>query len=59
MKTTGIIRRIDDLGRLVIPREIRKSLQIKEGQPLEMVVMGGLIIVGKADEGEVESEVAE
>ena len=53
MKTTGIIRRIDDLGRLVIPREIRKSLQIKEGQPLEMVVMGGLIIVGKADEGEV------
>lgn len=36
MKATGIIRRIDDLGRVVIPKEIRRSLNIKEGDPLEL-----------------------
>ncbi len=36
MKATGIIRRIDDLGRVVIPKEIRKTLRIKEGDPLEI-----------------------
>ncbi len=36
MTTTGIIRRIDELGRIVIPKEIRKSLRIKEGDPLEI-----------------------
>lgn len=36
MKMTGIIRRIDDLGRIVIPKEIRKTLRIKEGDPLEI-----------------------
>ena len=36
MKATGIVRRIDDLGRVVIPREIRRSLKIKEGDPLEI-----------------------
>ena len=36
MKTTGIVRRIDDLGRVVIPKEIRRALQIKEGAPLEI-----------------------
>ena len=35
MKATGIVRRIDDLGRVVIPKEIRKTLRIKEGTPLE------------------------
>ena len=38
MKATGIIRRVDDLGRVVIPREIRKSLGIAEGDPLEIFV---------------------
>ena len=38
MKATGIIRRIDDLGRVVIPREQRKKLGIKEGEPLEIYV---------------------
>ena len=33
MKATGIVRRIDDLGRVVIPKEIRKTLRIKEGTP--------------------------
>ena len=36
MKATGIVRRIDDLGRVVIPKEIRKTLRIKEGTPLEI-----------------------
>lgn len=36
MKATGIVRRIDDLGRVVIPKEIRKTLKIKEGTPLEI-----------------------
>ncbi len=34
MKATGIVRRIDDLGRVVIPKEIRRSLRIREGEPL-------------------------
>ena len=34
MKATGIVRRIDDLGRIVIPKEIRRTLRIKEGDPL-------------------------
>ena len=36
MKSTGIVRRIDELGRVVIPKEIRKTLRIKEGDPLEI-----------------------
>lgn len=38
MKATGIIRRIDDLGRIVIPKEIRKTLRIKNGENLEIFV---------------------
>lgn len=38
MKATGIIRRIDDLGRIVVPKEIRKQLNIKEGEPLELLI---------------------
>lgn len=44
MKATGIIRRIDDLGRVVIPKELRRSLRIREGDPLEVFV---------SDEGEI------
>ena len=36
MKSTGIVRRIDDLGRIVIPKEIRRTLRIREGDPLEI-----------------------
>jgi AbrB family transcriptional regulator (stage V sporulation protein T) len=36
LKATGIVRRIDDLGRVVIPKEIRRTLRIKEGDPLEI-----------------------
>lgn len=38
MKATGIVRKIDELGRVVIPKEIRKSLRIREGDPLEIYV---------------------
>lgn len=36
MKATGIVRRIDDLGRVVIPKEIRRTMRIREGDPLQM-----------------------
>ena len=38
MRATGIVRRIDDLGRVVIPKEIRRSLNIEEGDPLEIYI---------------------
>ena len=40
MKATGIVRRIDDLGRVVIPKEIRRTLHIRVGEPLEIYVSG-------------------
>lgn len=47
MKATGIIRRIDDLGRVVIPKEIRRTMKIKEGDPLELFVGKDSIIFTK------------
>ena len=47
MKTTGVIRRIDDLGRIVIPKEIRKNLRIKSGESVEIFVDGDSIILKK------------
>lgn len=44
---TGIIRRIDDLGRIVIPKEIRREMQIKEGDPLEIGLDGDKIYLEK------------
>ena len=43
MKCTGIIRRIDDLGRVVIPKEIRRTLNLKEGDPLELYVTNDMV----------------
>ena len=40
MKATGIVRRIDDLGRVVIPKEIRRTLRLREGTPLEILQTG-------------------
>lgn len=48
MKDTGVVRRIDDLGRIVIPKEIRKNLKIREGDSLEIYVNDdGTIILNK------------
>lgn len=47
MKSTGIIRRIDDLGRIVIPKEIRRNFDIKEGDPLEITTYEGTITIRK------------
>ncbi len=47
MKTTGVVRRIDDLGRIVIPKEIRKSLRIRDGESLEIFVDKDMIALKK------------
>ena len=47
MKNTGIVRRIDDLGRIVIPKEIRKTLRIKDGEALEIFISGDSIVLKK------------
>ena len=38
MKATGIVRRIDDLGRVVVPKEIRRTMRIREGDPSQMTL---------------------
>ncbi|MGN1320761.1 MAG: stage V sporulation T C-terminal domain-containing protein [Acutalibacteraceae bacterium] len=47
MKATGIVRRIDDLGRVVIPKEIRRTMRIREGDPLEIYTSGGGEVIFK------------
>lgn len=47
MKNTGIVRRIDDLGRVVIPKEIRRKLRIREGDPLEIYTDNGGEVIFK------------
>lgn len=44
MKATGIVRRIDDLGRIVIPKEMRRTLGVQEGDPMEIYIAGGGIL---------------
>ena len=55
MKATGIVRRIDDLGRVVIPKEIRRTLRIREGDPLEIFTNtdGGVIFRKYSPVGEL------
>ncbi|MFD3155541.1 stage V sporulation protein T [Haloimpatiens sp. FM7330] len=55
MKATGIVRRIDDLGRVVIPKEIRRTLRIREGDPLEIFTdrQGGIILKKYSPIGEL------
>jgi AbrB family transcriptional regulator, stage V sporulation protein T len=64
LKATGIVRRIDDLGRVVIPKEIRRTLRIREGDPLEIFVdRDGEVILKKyspiGELGEFAKEYAE
>ena len=55
MKATGIVRRVDDLGRIVIPKEIRRTLRIREGDPLEIYTEkdGGVIFRKYSPMGEL------
>ena len=47
MKSTGIVRKVDDLGRVVLPKELRKVLSIEERNPLEIFIDGDSIILKK------------
>lgn len=47
MKSTGIIRRIDDLGRIVIPKEIKRTLGLRDGDPMEIFVDGRRVVLEK------------
>jgi len=47
MKATGVVRRIDDLGRIVIPKEIRRNLRIRDGESLEIFVDSGNVVLKK------------
>ena len=47
MKTTGVVRRIDELGRIVIPKEIRKNLRIKNGDSMEIFLNDEEIVLKK------------
>ncbi|WP_048744527.1 AbrB/MazE/SpoVT family DNA-binding domain-containing protein [Paenibacillus sp. P22] len=51
MKATGIVRKIDELGRIVIPMELRRTLEISEKDPLEIFVDGDKIILRKYSPG--------
>ncbi len=51
MKSTGIVREIDSLGRLIIPKELRKSLQLNEKEPMEIYVDGKCIIAKRYSPG--------
>jgi len=47
MKSTGIVRRIDDLGRIVLPKETRKIMELPEGTPMEIYTEGEAIVLKK------------
>lgn len=47
MKSTGVVRRVDDLGRIVIPKEIRRTLRIRDGEELEIYVDDGVVVLKK------------
>ena len=51
LKSTGMVRRIDDLGRVVLPIELRRVMDIRDGDPLEIYVDGEKIILKKYERG--------
>lgn len=52
MKATGIVRRIDDLGRVVIPKEIRRTMSISEGDPMEIFTTSDSVVIKKYEPSE-------
>ena len=59
MKATGIVRRIDDLGRVVIPKEVRRAMHIKEGDPLEIYTCAeGIVFAPYQKPAELNARVA-
>lgn len=56
MKATGIVRRIDDLGRVVIPKEIRRIIRIEEGDPLELFTENNMVCFVKYQPSEEEEK---
>lgn len=53
MKATGIVRRIDDLGRVVIPKEIRRTMRIREGDPsLNTLIQSEVLVIAMDRVGE-------
>ena len=59
MKTTGVVRKIDDLGRIVIPKEIRRTLKIRDGESLEIFVDKEMVTLKKYSTMEDLQEVAQ
>ena len=63
MKSTGVVRRVDDLGRIVIPKEIRRTLRIRDGESLEIFVDREMIALKKfskmSDMDDVSKELVE
>ena len=59
MKPTGIVRRIDDLGRVVIPKELRKMMNVREGDPLEMYVSDKKLVLQKHSEFAAKKDITE
>lgn len=47
MKATGIVRKLDHLGRVVLPRELRRTMGLNEGTPIEIFTQGDMIIIKK------------
>ena len=52
MTATGIVRRVDELGRIVIPKEIRKTMKIKEGEPMELFLDKDSLVMKKYSEND-------
>ena len=59
MKATGIVRRVDDLGRIVIPKEIRRNFGINESDPMEYFIDGESIVIKKYNGESEKSETSE
>lgn len=58
MKSTGIVRRLDDLGRVVIPKELRRIMKIPDGAPMEIFTDGDKVILRKYQPEEMSDEAA-